>query len=42
LQDIMGCNQPFVGKVMLFTGDFSKYFPLWHEEQVHRSLMLFY
>jgi hypothetical protein len=28
LQDIMGCNQPFVGKVMLFTGDFSKYFPL--------------
>ena len=28
LQDIMGCNQPFGGKVMLFGGDFKQVLPV--------------
>ena len=28
LQDIMGCNQPFGGKVMLFRGDFRQVLPV--------------
>jgi hypothetical protein len=28
LQDIMGCNQPFGGKVMLFGGDFRQVLPI--------------
>ena len=28
LQDIMGCNQPFGGKVMLFRGDFKQVLPV--------------
>ena len=28
LQDIMGCNQPFGGKVMLFGGDFRQVLPV--------------
>jgi hypothetical protein len=28
LQDIMGCNQPFVGKVMLFGGDSMQVLPI--------------
>ena len=28
LQDIMGCNQPFGGKVMVFGGDFRQVLPV--------------